>query len=197
MAEEKNEERKYANLENETFDSNQSNGKSNEEYKDPLLYNLVNKMKNMAIEEIAKSYIELNNKYQECLKTLDRKEAEYYRKLREQKREVTKSVFSLFLDVLKISDVHEKYKEGNCEFIKEAFNMFNSKARKFFESYNVSVIIPSENEPFDYRFHEAIGTVKSFDKENDSKIATIIEYGLSMEGEVILPAKVLVYKFDQ
>lgn len=196
MTEEKNEERKSTNLENETIDSSLSNGKSNEEYKDPLLSNLVNKMKNMSIEEIAKSYIELNNKYQECLKTLDRKEAEYYRKLKEQKKEVTKSVFSLFLDVLKISDIHEQSKEDNCKLIREAFNMFNSKTKKFFESYNVIIIIPSENESFDYRFHEAIGTVKSSDKENDSKIATIIEYGLSMEGEVILPAKVLVYKFE-
>lgn len=196
MVEEKNEEIKTTNLENEKTGSSLHNGESNEENKDPLLTSLINKMKNMTIEEIAKSYIELNNKYQECLKTLDRKETEYYRKLKEQKKEITKSVFSLFLDVLKISDINAQSRDDKCKFIREAFNMFNSKIRKFFESYNVSVITPSENEPFDYKFHEAVGTVKSSEKENDSKIASIIEYGLSMEGEVILPAKVLVYKFE-
>lgn len=196
MVEQKNEETKTENLETQTQDSNLNNEKPNEEQKDPLLYNLVKKMSNMSIEEIAKSYIELNNKYQECLKTIDRKENEYYRKLKEQKKEITKNVFSLFLDVLKVNNTRAQSKEDNCKFIREAFNMFNSKTKKFFENYNVSVIIPSENEPFDYKFHEAIGTVKSSDKENDAKIASVIEYGLSMEGEVILPAKVLVYKFE-
>lgn len=196
MVEEKNEEKIESSLENEQKDANKTDSKPPEENKDPLLSNLISKMSNMSIEEIAKSYIELSNRYHECLKNIDRKESEYYRKLREQKKEIAKNVFSLFLDVLKVSDVYTKSNENGCKSIIEAFNMFSAKAKKFFESNNVSVIIPLENEVFDYKIHEAIGTVKSSNKENDSKIASVIEYGLSMEGETILPAKVLVYKFE-
>ncbi|MEM5878092.1 MAG: nucleotide exchange factor GrpE [Candidatus Aenigmatarchaeota archaeon] len=168
-----------------------------EDIKDPVLKNLLDKLSGMSMLEIAKSYLELNNRYQDCLRSLDIKNKDYSMKMKDYKKDMIKNVFYLFLDVLKVFEISAYSKEDKYKIIKEAFSMFNSKVKKFFESNNISVIVPSENENFNYKIHEAISTVKTSLEDNDQKIASVIDYGFSMDGEVILPAKVIVYSFEK
>ena len=50
-------------------------------------------------------------------------------------------------------------------------------------------------ETFDPRFHEAVGAIKTEDKEEDHKILEIIQKGYILSGKIIRPAKVRIGQF--
>ena len=90
---------------------------------------------------------------------------------------------------------------------KEAWNKVNEEWRKgveyiyaqlntIFEEYGVKAI-GEEGESFDPNIHQSIDVVETDRKENDHKVASIIQKGYKLGERVIRPARVNVYEFHE
>lgn len=70
-----------------------------------------------------------------------------------------------------------------------------SQMKNVFEEYGVKEI-GREGEPFDPNLHQSIDMVKADKKEDDHKIANIVQKGYKLGERVIRPAQVKVYEYQ-
>jgi len=71
-----------------------------------------------------------------------------------------------------------------------------TQTNAIFEEFGVKEI-GEENENFDPNIHQSIDVVETDKKENDHKVASIIQKGYKLGERVIRPARVNVYEFHE
>lgn len=73
------------------------------------------------------------------------------------------------------------------------FKMIENQFINTLNDHNIDLIIPNENEEFNPEFHYAIDFIESSEKATNS-IAKLNNYGFKLNGRVIKPATVTLYK---
>lgn len=73
------------------------------------------------------------------------------------------------------------------------FNMIDKQLQDVLENFGAFVIAPETLSEYDPEFHHAVEIIKDETKE-DNSIKEIRSYGLSINGRVVRPAMVIIYK---
>ncbi len=63
--------------------------------------------------------------------------------------------------------------------------------------YGLEPFAPSENEVFDPNLHESIQSVNTTSEDLDHKISHTLQEGYRIHGEVIRPAKVIIFSYNE
>ena len=120
-----------------------------------------------------------------------------YRKRVDRDREqqslrIRGQVISKFLDIIDIIDKAQESEYPDLESSLNGISGIQKLVSSFMESLKIEKFVP-KGELFDFRFHEALTTVDN--KEVDpNTVVDVIQSGYKLEGEVLRPAKVVVYK---
>jgi molecular chaperone GrpE len=122
------------------------------------------------------------------------------RTIREREDAVQRTRSQLISDILPIID---SYKMGLTEASKheeassyvEGFAMATDQLEKILSEYGLVLIEPT-NQPFDPKFHEAIGHEESPDKEDGIVIKTV-RNGYKLGGTLLRPASVVLTKNEE
>ncbi len=85
----------------------------------------------------------------------------------------------------------EKVPEGWRKGVEYIYSQMNN----VFEEYNVKEV-GKEGEIFDPNIHESVEMIQTEDKEEDHKIAQVIQKGYKLGHRVLRPARVNVYEFQ-
>ena len=92
-------------------------------------------------------------------------------------------------DYLKMSLAHAEADSQWLEGVKHVLNQF----KKVLEDNGVTEIV-TRDAPFDHATMEAVSNEETEDEEKDGLVAKELKAGYSLNGKVIVPARVTVYK---
>ena len=135
-------------------------------------------------EKFARSMADLDN----FKKRIDRD--------REQQNLKSKGLAVLsFLEVVELIDRASNSDYPDLTSAVEGISGIQKFTKSFLESMKVERFNPVD-EPFDFRFHEALTTVVRDDIEPHT-IVDVIQAGYLLEGELLRPAKVVVSKKEE
>ena len=135
-------------------------------------------------EKFARSMADLDN----FKKRIDRD--------REQQNLKSKGLAVLsFLEVVELIDRASNSDYPDLASAVEGISGIQKFTKSFLESMKVERFNPVD-EPFDFRFHEALTTVINEDIEPHT-IVDVIQAGYLIEGELLRPAKVVVSKREE
>jgi molecular chaperone GrpE len=102
------------------------------------------------------------------------------------------SVMDSFNMAFANKEAWEKVEPGWRKGVEYIYAQFNN----VFEEYGVKPV-GVEGEPFDPNIHESIDMVQTPEKENDHKVANVIQKGYKLGDRVIRPARVNVFEFRE
>ena len=117
---------------------------------------------------------------------------------RDREQQNLKSKGLAFLNFLEVVELIEKASESDYPDLGsavEGISGIHKFTKSFLESMKVERFNPL-NEPFDFRFHEALTTVINEDIDPHT-IVDVIQAGYLIEGELLRPAKVVVSKKEE
>ena len=115
---------------------------------------------------------------------------------REQQNLKSKGLAVLnFLEVVELIDKASNSDYPDLASAVEGIGGIQKFTKSFLESIKVERFNPVD-EPFDFRFHEALTTVVNEDIEPHT-IVDVIQSGYLIEGELLRPAKVVVSKKEE
>ena len=135
-------------------------------------------------EKFARSMADLDN----FKKRIDRD--------REQQNLKSKGLaVSSFLEVVELIDKASNSDYPDLASAVEGIGGIQKFTKSFLESMKVERFNPVD-EPFDFRFHEALTAVVNEDIEPHT-IVDVIQAGYLLEGELLRPAKVVVSKIEE
>ena len=104
------------------------------------------------------------------------------------------------LELLPIIDIFETVLENKdvpqqVNAYLKGFEIILSQLKQFLELKGVEEIIIKDNSTFDYNLHNAIEKEETQNKKLDEKIKEVIQKGYKIDGKLLRPASVVVYKF--
>jgi len=102
------------------------------------------------------------------------------------------SVMDSFNMAFANKEAWEKVEPGWRKGVEYIYAQFNN----VFEEYGVKPV-GVEGEVFDPNIHESIDMVQTPEKENDHKVANVIQKGYKLGDRVIRPARVNVFEFKE
>ena len=117
---------------------------------------------------------------------------------RDREQQNLKSKGLAVLNFLEVVELIEKASESDYPDLGsavEGISGIHKFTKSFLESMKVERFNPL-NEPFDFRFHEALTTVINEDIDPHT-IVDVIQAGYLIEGELLRPAKVVVSKKEE
>ncbi len=151
------------------------------------------KDKKSEIKELKKQCEEWENKYKRAL-------ADYQNLLKQtarEKEEFAKYAAEQFLynilpvyDNLKMAIKHNSESDSWLEGVKYVVRQF----RSVLEEIGVTEI-KTKGEKFSHKTMEAVESKETHSKKKDGLVANVLKSGYTLHGKVIVPAKVVVYKF--
>ncbi len=105
-----------------------------------------------------------------------------------------------FLDVLddlqRVSGLDPADEATTVESIVEGIDLVERKFLRTLQDAGVEVISPEEGAPFDPEAMEAMMRVPTGDADQDDHVAMCFQKGYGLDGNLIRPARVSVYKAD-
>ena len=152
-----------------------------------------------AAEEIAKLRSDFENVTDRHLRLVA--EFNNFRRRTEQERlgawgRAQADVIGKFLDVL--DDLNRvaqlDLSNATVEAIMEGVDLVERKFVRVLEDSGVEVIDPAEGEPFDPERMEAMMRVGAQSEEQDDSVAQVVQKGYALQGTLVRPARVAVYK---
>jgi molecular chaperone GrpE len=122
------------------------------------------------------------------------------RTIREREDAVQRTRSQLISDILPIIDsfkmgLTEASKHEEASSYVEGFAMATDQLEKILSEYGLVLIEPT-NQPFDPKFHEAIGHEESPDQEDGIVIKTV-RNGYKLGGTLLRPASVVLTKNEE
>ena len=122
------------------------------------------------------------------------------RTIREREDAVQRTRSQLISDILPIIDsfkmgLTEASKHEEASSYVEGFAMATDQLEKILSEYGLVLIEPT-NQPFDPKFHEAIGHEESPDQEDGIVIKTV-RNGYKLGGKLLRPASVVLAKNEE
>lgn len=98
------------------------------------------------------------------------------------------------IDSIELAQKNHNKEESLSEWKKGVESIFTQLHSIF--KRNGFVGVGEEGEVFDPRLHEAIGVVKTKEKERDGLVAQVFQTGYIFKDKVLRPAKVQVWEFE-
>ena len=105
----------------------------------------------------------------------------------------------MILEILPIYDVFEKVLQNKnvsqeVQAYLRGFELVLNQMTLFFENKGVEKINSTEKSDFDHNVHNAVEKVETDDEKLDGKIELTLQSGYKMDGKLLRPAAVKVYK---
>ena len=144
---------------------------------------------------LKKELEDMNDKFARSMADLDNFKKRIERDREQQNLKSRGLAVSSFLEVVEIIDKASNSDYPDLASAVEGISGIQKFTKSFLESMKVERFNPVD-EPFDFRFHEALTAVVNEDIEPHT-IVDVIQAGYLLEGELLRPAKVVVSKIEE
>ena len=147
------------------------------------------------LSPLKKELEDVKDKFARSMADLDNFKKRIERDREQQNLKSKGLAVSNFLEVVELIDRASNSDYPDLDSAVEGIGGIQKFTKSFLESMKVERFNPVD-EPFDFRFHEALTTVVNEDIEPHT-IVDVIQAGYLLEGELLRPAKVVVSKKEE